>query len=125
MNLSELADLLIAQPTMGTCVRVDGSDDAYSFLSVLNLRHHQVRPRSGVPPPTRPTDPLANGQWPPAASTARNGERQTKQCVQQIRAFVLAACKDPAKRAQLQAILDDPSKVSLVWATAGARQPSH
>ena len=52
VNLSELTDLVLSQPTMGTCVKVDGSADPFSFLSVLNLRHFQVR---------RPTRSVAHG----------------------------------------------------------------
>ena len=53
VNLSELTNLLLDQPTLGTCVKVEGTADAYSFLSVLNLRHHRVRsvnrpPRSSI-----------------------------------------------------------------------------
>jgi cation transport regulator ChaC len=40
--VGELATLLVGQSTLGTCVKVAGTDDAYSFLSVLNLREHKV-----------------------------------------------------------------------------------
>ena len=48
-NLSELADIILAQPLLGSTVKVDGNEtDPYAFLTVLNLQTHQVRmcPRS-------------------------------------------------------------------------------
>lgn len=50
-NLSELADIILAQPLLGSTVKVDGNEtDPYAFLTVLNLQTHQVclcpRPQS-------------------------------------------------------------------------------
>lgn len=43
-NLSELADIILAQPLLGSTVKVDGNEtDPYAFLTVLNLQTHQVR----------------------------------------------------------------------------------
>lgn len=40
-NLSELTDLILAQPLLGSTVKVDGNEtDAYGFLSVVNLQEH-------------------------------------------------------------------------------------
>ena len=45
-NLSELADIILAQPLLGSTVKVDGNEtDPYAFLTVLNLKTHQVRMR--------------------------------------------------------------------------------
>lgn len=47
-DLSALADLILAQPLLGSTVKVDGNEtDPYAFLTVLNLREHLVR---GNPP---------------------------------------------------------------------------
>lgn len=42
-NLSELADLILAQPFLGSMVKVEGKEsDPYAFLTVLNLHEHRV-----------------------------------------------------------------------------------
>ena len=42
-DLSALTDLILAQPLLGSTVKVDGNEsDPYAFLSVLNLREHKV-----------------------------------------------------------------------------------
>lgn len=42
-NLSELADLILSQPLLGSTVKVDGKEtDPYAFLTVLNLTTHKV-----------------------------------------------------------------------------------
>jgi len=41
-ELSALTDLILAQPLLGSTVKVDGNEtDAYAFLSVLNLQEHK------------------------------------------------------------------------------------
>lgn len=48
-DLSALADLILAQPLLGSTVKVDGNEtDPYAFLTVLNLREHLVRANSVV-----------------------------------------------------------------------------
>ena len=43
LDLSALTDLILAQPLLGSTVKVDGNEtDAYAFLSVLNLQEHKV-----------------------------------------------------------------------------------
>jgi hypothetical protein len=43
-DLSELADVILAQPLLGSTVKVDGNEtDPYAFLTVLNLETHKVR----------------------------------------------------------------------------------
>lgn len=43
-DVSALTDLILAQPLLGSTVKVDGKEtDAYAFLSVINLQQHQVR----------------------------------------------------------------------------------
>ncbi|KAL8829216.1 MAG: hypothetical protein Q9191_002140 [Dirinaria sp. TL-2023a] len=43
-NLSELADLILAQPLLGSTVKVDGNEsDPYAFLTVLNLHEHRSK----------------------------------------------------------------------------------
>jgi protein BCP1 len=42
-DLSELADLILSQPLLGSTVKVDGAEtDPYAFLTVLNLETHKV-----------------------------------------------------------------------------------
>ncbi|KAH7395371.1 p21-C-terminal region-binding protein-domain-containing protein [Phaeosphaeria sp. MPI-PUGE-AT-0046c] len=41
-DLSELTDLILSQPTLGSTVKVDGNEtDPYAFLTVLNLHTHK------------------------------------------------------------------------------------
>ncbi|KAK8160856.1 p21-C-terminal region-binding protein-domain-containing protein [Phyllosticta citrichinensis] len=41
-NLSELADMIVAQPLLGSTVKVDGIEsDPYAFLTVLNMQEHK------------------------------------------------------------------------------------
>ncbi len=41
-DFSALTDLVLAQPTLGSTVKVDGNEtDAYAFLSVVNLQEHK------------------------------------------------------------------------------------
>ena len=45
-DLSELADLMLSQPGMGSTVKCDGKEsDPYAFLTVLNMHEHKVRLR--------------------------------------------------------------------------------
>jgi len=45
LDLSALTDLILAQPLLGSTVKVDGKDtDAYAFLSVINLHEHKDKP---------------------------------------------------------------------------------
>ena len=42
-DLSALVDLILAQPLLGSTVKVDGNEtDPYAFLTVLSLREHKV-----------------------------------------------------------------------------------
>jgi len=42
INLSELSELIISQPLLGTTVKVDGADsDPYALLTVLNMNEHK------------------------------------------------------------------------------------
>ena len=41
-DLSELADLILSQPLLGSTVKVDGNEtDPYAFLTILNLHEHE------------------------------------------------------------------------------------
>lgn len=43
-ELGALADLILAQPLLGSTVKVDGNEsDPYAFLTVLNLHEHRVK----------------------------------------------------------------------------------
>ena len=43
VDISALADLILAQPLLGSTVKVDGNEtDPYAFLSVINLQEHKV-----------------------------------------------------------------------------------
>lgn len=42
-DLSELVELILSQPLLGSTVKVDGNEtDPYAFLTVLNLQVHRV-----------------------------------------------------------------------------------
>ncbi|KAL5116503.1 Mss4p nuclear export [Pleosporales sp. CAS-2024a] len=42
-DLSELTDVILSQPMLGSTVKVDGNEtDPYAFLTVLNLQTHKV-----------------------------------------------------------------------------------
>ncbi|USW57020.1 Putative BCP1 family protein [Septoria linicola] len=44
-DLSELADLILSQPGMGSTVKCDGKEsDPYALLTALNLNHHRTKP---------------------------------------------------------------------------------
>jgi protein BCP1 len=44
-DLSALVDLILAQPTLGSTIKVEGNEsDPFAFLTVINLRQHQVGP---------------------------------------------------------------------------------
>ncbi|KKK15544.1 hypothetical protein P175DRAFT_0554825 [Aspergillus ochraceoroseus IBT 24754] len=44
-DLSALTDLILAQPLLGSTVKVDGNEsDPYAFLTVLNLQEHSDKP---------------------------------------------------------------------------------
>ncbi|KAJ1946880.1 Mss4p nuclear export, partial [Linderina macrospora] len=40
-NISELVDLILEQNTIGSTVKVDGDDDPYAFMTVLNMNVHK------------------------------------------------------------------------------------
>ncbi|CAJ0755419.1 10877_t:CDS:2, partial [Entrophospora sp. SA101] len=43
-ELSELTELIVNQPSVGTTVKVDGSDsDPFAFLTVLNINEHKKK----------------------------------------------------------------------------------
>ncbi|MCJ1472310.1 Mss4p nuclear export [Lambiella insularis] len=45
IDVSALADLVLAQPYLGSTVKVDGNEtDPYAFLSVINLHEHKEKP---------------------------------------------------------------------------------
>jgi len=37
---TDLADLIVTRKEIGTSIRVNGTDDSYGFVSVLNMHHH-------------------------------------------------------------------------------------
>lgn len=42
-DLSALSDLILSQPLLGSTVKTDGNEsDPFAFLTVLNMRQHQV-----------------------------------------------------------------------------------
>ncbi|RAK99522.1 protein-transporting protein BCP1 [Aspergillus ibericus CBS 121593] len=44
-DMSALADLILAQPLLGSTVKVDGMEsDPYAFLTVINLQEHKDKP---------------------------------------------------------------------------------
>lgn len=45
LDLSELSDMILAQPLLGSTVKCDGPEsDPYAFLTVLNLHAHRSKP---------------------------------------------------------------------------------
>ena len=43
LDLSALTELILAQPLLGSTVKVEGNEtDPYAFLTVLNLHEHKV-----------------------------------------------------------------------------------
>jgi hypothetical protein len=43
VELTPLVDLILAQPLLGSTVKVDGNEtDPYAFLTILNLHEHRV-----------------------------------------------------------------------------------
>lgn len=43
INTSELVDLIVSQPLVGSTVKVDGKEsDPFAFITVLNLQEHKV-----------------------------------------------------------------------------------
>ena len=45
LDLSALTDLILAQPLLGSTIKVEGNEsDPYAFLSVINLKEHKDRP---------------------------------------------------------------------------------
>lgn len=43
INTSELVDLIVSQPLVGSTVKVDGKEsDPFAFMTVLNLQEHKV-----------------------------------------------------------------------------------
>lgn len=49
LDMSALADLILAQPLLGSTVKVDGNEtDPYAFLSVINLHEHRVRGKTRI-----------------------------------------------------------------------------
>ena len=55
-NAGDLADLIIKQNEyVGTVVKVEGEDETYGFVSVVNLHKHKVRENMPRPPPPRPS----------------------------------------------------------------------
>lgn len=43
INTSELVDVIVAQPLVGSTVKVDGKEsDPFAFMTVLNLQEHKV-----------------------------------------------------------------------------------
>ncbi|KAI7523864.1 hypothetical protein KC331_g18428, partial [Hortaea werneckii] len=44
-DLSELTDMILAQPLLGSTVKCEGEEsDPYAFLTVLNMHHHREKP---------------------------------------------------------------------------------
>ncbi|KAI7164028.1 hypothetical protein KC324_g12845 [Hortaea werneckii] len=44
-DLSELTDMILAQPLLGSTVKCEGEEsDPYAFLTVLNMHHHRDKP---------------------------------------------------------------------------------
>lgn len=96
-NLSELSDLILSQPLLGSTVKVDGNEtDPYAFLTVLNLTTHKVRP-------VRP------------CQTARLTDTKDKQVIKDLTAYLTRHSSSPSLSA-LQPLLDpsSPAQVGLI-----------
>lgn len=91
-DLSELADLILSQPLLGSTVKVDGSEtDPYAFLTVLNLETHKVR------------------STPCMQSIAVLTGAQDKKCIQDLHAYLTKKAPSllPAAPAQIGLILTE------------------
>ena len=89
-NISELADLIVAQEEVGSIIKADSNEDAFGFLTVLNL--HKLKVCKFV--------------------IEFQGKLfiQDKQCIQEIKKFMLSRVNEKEKKVQLQNILEDESK---------------
>ncbi|KAL2374490.1 protein bcp1 [Blastomyces gilchristii SLH14081] len=77
-DLSELTDLILSQPLLGSTVKVDGNEgDPFAFLTVLNLQQHKdvpvikdltsyIQRKSSSSPKLSPLDNLLTQPTPPA-----------------------------------------------------------
>jgi protein BCP1 len=60
-DMSALADMILAQPLLGSTVKVDGNEsDPYAFLTVLNLQEHKVCCAEGLVLRIYQRNPLAH-----------------------------------------------------------------
>jgi hypothetical protein len=70
-NAGDLADLIIKQNEyVGTVVKVEGEDETYGFVSVVNLHKHKVRVNMPRPPPPPPRPSPSPSPLPPVSGLA-------------------------------------------------------
>lgn len=109
-NLSELADMILAQPLLGSTVKVDGLEsDPYAFLTVLNLHEHKVRFTTAVP-----------SLYFPANTT------QDKQVVKDLTKYFAQKALSSSSLSQLPSLLDpsSPFQVGLILTERFINMPS-
>ena len=88
LDLSALTDLILSQPLLGSTVKVEGNEsDPFAFLTVLNLREHQVRsPCSG------------------REISAADG-RQDKPVIRELQAYLARKCASVPSMARLSQLM--------------------
>lgn len=109
-NLSELADMILAQPLLGSTVKVDGLEsDPYAFLTVLNLHEHKVSFTTAVPSLYFPANTI-----------------QDKQVVKDLTKYFAQKASSSSSLSQLPSLLDpsSPSQVGLILTERFINMPS-
>lgn len=96
-NLSELADLILSQPLLGSTVKVDGNEsDPYAFLTVINLTTHKV----GICPTV------------PALKGVTDGYVQETQVIKDLTTYLTRHSPSPSL-SDLNSLLDPSSSAQV------------
>ncbi|KAG0360747.1 Mss4p nuclear export [Gamsiella multidivaricata] len=110
-GLSELADLIVSQPNVGTTIKVNGIEsDPYSLLTVLNMNQHlyNIHKISSTSSQTSTTAAAASSS---ASSSSSPVTSKPSQVMTQIRDYVFTKSKQNEKlHAKLKDLLSAGSK---------------
>ena len=88
LDLSALTDLILSQPLLGSTVKVEGNEsDPFAFLTVLNLREHQVRSLCSDRETSAPDD------------------RQDKAVIRDLQAYLARKCASVPSMARLAQLM--------------------
>ncbi|KAG0001980.1 Mss4p nuclear export [Entomortierella chlamydospora] len=104
-GLSELSELIVSQPNVGTTIKVNGADsDPYSILTVLNMNQHLYNIHKVAAPST------SSGATSAQASSQQVATKPS-QVMTQIRDYIFTKSKQNEKlHAKLKDLLSLPSK---------------